>query len=182
MSVENKSYSRFFVESWNELENEFRSGNINPQHENDVVCYLYYAFATKLKKKGWPLYLIRTEDTHNIKSQTLRPDLNLNNRLFVEVKMYPLRSYSSGWERKKVGIEYNVKKLEKYVRYTKSKTSIHVRKPILALWFRKRDRANKLPVEDKLIDSELEKRLETEKERLSNKVLIVYGPRRLGNR
>jgi len=177
MSTDWKSYARFFRESWKELEKEYRNNNINPQHENDVVCYLYYALAKRLKKKGWPLYLIRTEDTRNIKKQTLRPDLNLNDRLFIEVKMYPLRRYQEGWERREKGILYNIQRLEDYVKHTKAETSFRVRKPVLALWFRKRDRDMQLPLEDTLIPEDLKNKLEDEIERYKDTVTIVYGPK-----
>jgi len=177
MSTDWKGYARLFKQCWEELENEFRNNNLNPQHENDVVCYLYYALARKFKKKGWPLYLIRTEDTHNIGKETLRPDLNLNGRLFVEVKMYPLRHYTIGWARRKDGIGYNVWKLEKYVKHTKANTSNLVRRPVLALWFRKHDRDMKLPLEDTLIPDDLHTMLKKEAERYKNKVTILYGPK-----
>jgi hypothetical protein len=177
MSTDWKSYARFFQDSWKELEKEFRRGNLNPQHENDVVCYLYHALAKRLKKKGWPLYYIRTEDTHNIRKQTLRPDLNLNERLFIEVKMYPLRKYRDGWTRRKNSIRYNVRRLEEYVKHTKATTPFRVRKPVLALWFRKRDREMKMPLEDTLIPSDLEKMLDDEAERYKDRITIVYGPK-----
>ena len=177
MSTDWKSYSRFFQDSWSELEDEYRNNNLNPQHENDVVCYLYYALAKRLKMKGWPLYLIRTEDTKYIRKQALRPDLNLNDRLFIEVKMYTLRTYQEGWDRRKRSISYNVKKLEQYVKHTKAKTSIRVRKPVLAIWFKKRDRNMRLPLEETLIPKDLGKKLEGEVQKYKDRVTIVYGPK-----
>jgi len=177
LDTESKSYARLFQESWNELEQEFRRGNVNPQHENDVVCYLYHALAKRFKSKGFPLHLIRTEDTHTIKRQTLRPDLNLNDRLFVEIKMYTLRKYDEGWDRRKDSIRYYVTKLEKYVNYAKLKTSFRVRRPVLGLWFRKRDRMMELPIEALLIPDDLESKLEREKERYKDKATILYGPK-----
>lgn len=177
MSTNWKSYARFFHESWSELEKEYRKNNINPQHENDVVCYLYYAMARKLKKKRWPLHLIRTEDTKYIRKQALRPDLNFNDRLFVEVKMYGLREYGEGWDRRKRNISHTAKKLEKYVRHTRAKTSYRVRKPILAIWFRRRDRNMQLSFEETLIPPDLEKKLDDEVQKYKDRVTIVFGPR-----
>jgi len=178
MSMDWKSYARLFKESWAELEEEFRRNNLNPQHENDVVCYLYYALAKRLKRKRFPLHLIRTEDTHNIRKQMLRPDLNLNDRLFIEIKMYPLREYSRGWERKRSNIRYNVERLKQYVRHAKAKTPVRVRKPVLALWFRKRDKLLELPIEQVLIPEDLEHRIEDEVVKYKDRVTIVYGPKR----
>lgn len=177
MSTDWKGYARLFKQCWRELEDEFRKGNINPQHENDVVCYLYYSLAKKFKEKGWPLYFIRTEDTHNIRKQALRPDLNLNGRLFVEVKTYPLRRYREGWTRRKNGIRANVSRLQGYVRHTRANTPFKVRKPVLALWFKKRDRDMSLPLGDTLIPDDLQEMLEKEAERYKYKVTILYGPK-----
>lgn len=138
MDTEQQSYKRFFYQSWLELETEFQKGNINPQHENDVVCYLYHALAKRFKKKGFPLHFIRTEDTRACKDGQMRPDLNLNDRVFVEVKMYSLRNYRQGWKRRQEGIKYTVDKLKQYVAHQKSNSSAKVRYPILAIWFRKR--------------------------------------------
>jgi hypothetical protein len=92
--------------------------------------------------------------------------------------MYPLRRYYEGWERRKNGIRYNVKRLEDYVKHTKAKTSFRVRKPVLALWFRKPDREMQLPLEDTLISDDLENKLQYEVARYKGRVTIVYGPKR----
>jgi len=178
MSTEGKSYTHFFKESWQELEKQFRREIVNPQQENDVVCYLYHALAKRLQKKGWPLLLIRTEDTRNIRRQLYRPDLNLNDRLFVEVKIYPLRKYGKGWKRRKQNIAYCVNKLEKYVAQVRSSSSVLVRKPVLALWFWKDTHGRNLPVKDRLVGDELERKLGKERERYKDSVIILYGPKR----
>lgn len=160
----------------------FRKGNIDPQHENDVICYLYHALAKRFKKKGFPLYFIRTEDTRNLKGGQMRPDLNLNDRVFVEVKMYPLRDYGRGWKRRQSSIEYNVDKLKQYVARQKSNSSVHVRYPILAIWFRKR-RSKKhttksLLMKNRFISDSLEEQLEKEKNRYKKEATLLYGPRK----
>ena len=173
-----RSYKRFFKESWLELERQFRNELVNPQQENDVVCYLYYALAKRFDKKKLPLSFIRTEDTRYIGRWWLRPDINLNDRLFVEVRMYPLRKYGKGWKRKKQDIAYHVEKLEDYIIEVQSKTSILVRKPVLALWFWKNEEKQEFPIETKLIDNELREKLEKVRERYKERVTIMYGPRR----
>jgi hypothetical protein len=176
-----RSYKRFFHQSWLELEEEFRKGNINPQHENDVVCYLYYALAKRFKKKGFPLYFIRTEDTRNCEDGQMRPDLNLNDRVFVEVKMYSLRNYGQGWKRRQKNIQYTVDKLKQYVTHQKSNSSVLVRFPILAIWFKKRrskSGAVEFDLEDNLITEDLEAKLEKEKKRYSKGATLLYGPRK----
>jgi hypothetical protein len=181
LDTEQKSHKRFLLQSWLELEQEFRKGNINPQHENDVVCYLYHALAKRYKKKGFPLYLIKTEDTYNLRQGPMRPDLNLHDRVFVEVKMYPLRDYKSGWKRKQQGIKYTVDKLTKYVAHQKANSSVLLRYPILALWFYKKERGKNKASENHetlFISDELNTLLEKEKKRYSKKATILYGPRR----
>jgi hypothetical protein len=180
LSTEYKSYKRFFEESWRELEQQFRRGVVNPQQENDVVCYIYHEMAKRLRRKNWLLSYIRTEDTRNIKGEKLRADINLRDRLFVEVRMYELRKYGDkGWGSRKEGIAYHVKKLEKYIaEVRKSTPSIKERIPVLALWFWKREEKKRFPIKTKLIDDELEKKLAIEAERYKNRVTIMYGPRR----
>jgi len=124
------------------------------------------------------LHWIRTEDTRNIRKETLRPDLNLNDRLFIEVKMYPLRKYSQGWERKRNNIRYNVERLERYVKHAKANTPLRVRKPVLALWFRKRDKRMELPIEETLVPDDLEYRIENEVRKYKGRVTILYGPKK----
>jgi hypothetical protein len=181
MNTEYRSYKRFFQESWLELEKGFRKGKINPQQENDVVCFLYHALAKRLEKKNWELYLIRTEDTRHIgRSRVLRADLNLNDRLFIEARMYEPRKYGGkGWKTRKEGISYHVRKLEQYAaEVRKSTPSVKERKPVLALWFWKNERKKRYPIKDKLIDEHLEKKLARERERYKNRVTTIYGPRR----
>jgi hypothetical protein len=165
-----------------ELEEQFRKGNIDPQHENDLVCYLYYALAKRFKKKGLPLHFIRTEDTRNLKEGQMRPDLNLNDRVFVEVKMYPLRDYGRGWKRRQSSIEYYVNKLKQYVAHQKSNSSILVRHPVLAIWFRKR-RSKKgttksLLMKNRFISDSLEEQLKKERNRYKKEATLLYGPRK----
>jgi hypothetical protein len=181
LDSQQQSYKRFFNQSWSELEDEFRKGNINPQHENDVVCYLYYALAKKFKRKGFPLYFIRTEDTRDCRDGQMRPDLNLNDRLFVEVKMYSLRDYREGWKRRQEIIRYTMDKLKQYVTHQKSSSSVKVRIPILAIWFRKPKSKSSVAIldtKDNFITEELEERLEKEKKRYSKGATLLYGPRR----
>jgi len=178
MRTDYRSYKRFFEESWLELEEQFRKEIVNPQQENDVICYLYHALAKRFLKKKWRLSLIRTEDTRHIRRQLLRPDLNLNDLVFVEVKFYPLRNYRKGWMRRRQNIAYYVKKLEEYIADVKSASSINVRRPVLAIWFWKNERKKRFPLEAKLIDDELERKLEKERDRYKDRVTITYGPRR----
>ena len=182
MDTEQQSYKRFFYQSWLELETEFQKGNINPQHENDVVCYLYHALARRFKKKGFPLHFIRTEDTRACEDGQMRPDLNLNDRVFVEVKMYSLRNYRQGWKRRQEGIKYTVDKLKQYVAHQKSNSSAKVRYPILAIWFRKRrtkkDASKPYSIQNCFITKDLEEKLDKEKERYSKGATLLYGPRK----
>jgi hypothetical protein len=182
LDTDQKSYKRLFQQSWLELEKEFRKGNINPRHENDVVCYLYHALAKRFKRKGFPLHRIRTEDTCKLKKGQLRPDLNLDDRVFVEVKRYALRDYGKGWEKKRESIRYYVGKLEQYVAHTRATSSVHVRIPVLAIWFMKReskkDKRKPTQIEDKLINEDLRKMLERERRRYGSKATLVYGPRK----
>lgn len=178
MPMSYRSYKRFFQESWLELEEEFRKENVNPQQENDVVCYLYYALAKRFKKKGLPLYLIRTEDTRYIGRRQLRADINLNDLVFVEVKMYPLRKYGKGWRKKSQNVAYHVRKLEGYKAEVESRTSALVRLPILALWFWKNEEIRTFPLEARLIDDDLNKKLEEVSEKYRDRVTIMYGPRK----
>lgn len=92
--------------------------------------------------------------------------------------MYPLRKYSQGWERKRNNIRYNVERLERYVKHTKANTPVKVRKPVLALWFRKRDKLMELPIEQTLIPEDLEQKIESEVAKYKGRVTIVYGPKR----
>ena len=139
MDTEQKSHKRLLQQSWLELEQEYRKGNINPQHENDVVCYLYRALAKRYKKKGFPLYWIKTEDTYNLKQGPLRPDLNLHDRVFLEVKMYQLRAYKQGWKRKQLVIKYTVDKLKKYVAHQKANSRVLLRYPVMAIGLYKKE-------------------------------------------
>jgi len=177
MSMSYKGYKRLFQESWLELEEQFRNGFVNPQQENDVICYLYHAIAKRFEKKGWALSLIRTEDTRYIRRRRLRPDINLNDRLFVEVKMYPLRKYGKGWKRKMQNIVYHIKKLEEFKVEVESTSSVRVRVPVLALWFWKNEREQTFPFEAKLIGDELREKLEKVSERYKDRATIIYGPR-----
>lgn len=178
MDTDWKSYTRFFNESWAELERKFRNGVIDPQTETDVVCYLYHALAKRFEKKGWPLSVIKTEDTRQIKKQTLIPDLNLNDRLFIEVKIWTLRKYDKGWASRKKAIAYYADKLEEYVTDTKARTSFKVRCPILAIWFWKNPKRKILSFDEKLIHPDLQEKLENERARFQGRINIVYGPRR----
>jgi hypothetical protein len=182
LETEQQSYKRFFCQSWLELEEEFRKGNIDPQHENDVVCFLYYALAKRFKKKRFPLNFIRTEDTRNFEDGQMRPDLNLNDRVFIEVKIYSLRNYGQGWKRRQQSIEHNVDKLKQYVAHQKSNSSVRVRHPILAIWFRKlgakKDADKSYTLEDRFITEDLEGKLEKEKNRYKKDATLLYGPRR----
>jgi hypothetical protein len=70
-----KSYARYLKESWAELEIRFKKGEVNPNQENDVVCFLYYRIAKRLEVKRHREgidYLnfqrIRTEDTIRLKA------------------------------------------------------------------------------------------------------------------
>lgn len=170
-----KSFKRFLQESWLELEVQYAKGNMYPQHENDVVCYLYYALARRFNAKGFPLHWIKTEDTYNLKKGALRPDLNLGDRVFVEVKMYPLREYNSGWKRKQEGIEYTVGKLKQYVAYEKKNSRNLVRQPVIAVWFR--HRRGELGNQPFISDS-LNLKLELERQRINKEATLLFGPRR----
>ena len=177
LDTEQQSYKKFFLQSWLELENQYRKGNIDPQHENDVVCYLYHALAKKFAQKRFPLYFIKTEDTRNLKNGSLRPDLNLNDRLFIEVKLYHLRDYRQGWKRRQEVIEYTVDKLKQYVAYQKSISGVHVREPILAVWFRKRKLAGNTNSGDKyFLNDDLIKKLAAERDRYKGSATILFGP------
>ena len=182
LNIEQKSYKRIFQQSWLELEKEFQNGNVNPRHENDVVCYLYYALANAFKKKGFPLYFIRTEDTINFEEESMRPDLNLNNRVFVEVKMYGLSDYRRGWEKRQQNIEYTADKLRQYVAYQRSTSSVLVRHPILAIWFKKREnstgRSSSYSKNDFFLSEDLEKKLNIEKRKYAKEITLLYGPRK----
>jgi hypothetical protein len=182
LDTDQKSYKRLFQQSWLELEKEFRKGNMNPRHENDIVCYLYHALAKRFKRKGFPLHWIRTEDTRKLRKGQLRPDLNLNDRVFVEVKKYALRDYGKGWKRRQQSIGYNVEKLKQYVAHTKATSSGHVRTPVLAIWFMKseskKDKRKPTQTEDKLINEDLRKMLERERRRYGSKATLIYGPRK----
>jgi len=46
-----KSYARYLRESWEELETRFKNEEINPNKENDVVCFIYYALEKRLEQK-----------------------------------------------------------------------------------------------------------------------------------
>ncbi len=148
-----KCYARYFNESWQELETRFRKGEVNPQQENDVVCFLYYAFAKRLEKKSrceskeWlSLNIIRTEDSILLKNQRCRVDINLNDRLFIEVKIWELRKFTKEHLKKKHdAIKYYMTLLEKYNQYSKKKSlDLGKRKPILAIWFWKKNGTTKL--------------------------------------
>ena len=165
-----------FKESWWELEEQSRKQIVNPQQENDVVCFLYHALAKRLEKKGWPLHLIRTEDTRYIGKRRLRVDINLNDRLFVEVKIYPLGKYSNGWKAKLRNIEYTIGKLEEYKTEVESRTGILVRIPILALWFWKNEDIREYPIKDKLIRNDLLQKLKSVRAQYKGRFTIMYGP------
>ena len=177
MDTYGKSYARFLNESWDELEKDFRKGIVDPQQENDVVCYLYYALANKFRAKGWLLSLIKTEDTKTIRKQKVKPDLNLNDRLFIEVKMWNLRKYGKGWNSRKEWIEYYADKLENYVQDVAAHKSVHVRRPILALWFWKNPKRRITSFEDKLIHQDLEDKLKEEQAKFKDRISILYGPK-----
>lgn len=68
--------------------------------------------------------------------------MNLNDRVYIEVKMYPLRKYRDGWKRRQIGIKNNVDKLRQYVAHQESLPSVHKRTPVLAMWFRRRGAKN----------------------------------------
>jgi hypothetical protein len=176
LDTEQQSYKRLFIQSWSELEIQYRKGNIDPQHENDVVCYLYHALAKRFIKKGFPLHFIKTEDTKTLKNGSLRPDLNLNNHLFIEVKIYPLRNYQKGWASRQDRIEYTVNKLKQYVAHQKQNSRAHVREPVLAIWFKKRIPEDNRNEDRHFVSSELIEKLEEERNRYSGKATILYGP------
>lgn len=174
MDIYQKSFKRFLYESWLELEEEYRKGKVYPRHENDIICYLYHALAKRFNVKGFPLHWIKTEDTYTLKGGQLRPDMNLRDRVFVEVKIYPLREYKEGWKRRQAGIEYTVDKLKQYVDYQKKNSRNLVRQPVLAIWFRKR---GEKPNNRLFIGESLEELLEKEKERYSKEATILFGPK-----
>lgn len=170
-----KSFKKLLLESWLELEGKYCEGQVNPQRENDVVCYLYHALANRFKDKGFPYHWIKTEDTFTLKNGQLRPDLNLRDRVFVEVKIYPLRKFSKGWKKKQENIEDTVNKLLQYVDYQKNNSKLLLRHPALAIWFRKKgEKPN-----SQFIDTSLEDLLKIEKEKYKNEVTILFGPRKI---
>lgn len=111
----------------------------------------------------------------------LRPDLNLNDRVYVEVKMFPLRKYGdNGWKRRQLNMKYNVDKLKQYVAHQESLPSVLKRTPVLAMWFRKRGTKN---VQENssgslFISNELNELLEKERKRYSKEATLLFGPRK----
>lgn len=104
------NYLKYLKESWGELEKRFRSGECYPQQENDVVCYLYHALINRLEEEREYPKEIRTEDHF---SGIGRIDMNIGNRLLVEVKLRRWRTIYSdkGWKRERARIKDLAKKL-----------------------------------------------------------------------
>jgi len=88
-------YWHHLQSSWTELEERFRRGEVEPQQENDVVCYLYHALVKRLEREGKPPKIIRTEDSF---PRIGRADLNIGDRLVIEVKILARQNYAKkGW-------------------------------------------------------------------------------------
>ena len=178
-----KSYARYLKESWEELETRFKKEEVNPDHENDVVCFLYYGIAKRLEEKRrregkdyFNFQRIRTEDTIRLRKQTCRVDINLANRLFVEVKVWNLRNFGIGNLLKKgETIAYYMDLLEKYTRYAEQLyPNSYQRKSVLAIWFRNR-KATK--IEEALVTKEIQDFFEAQKAKYRDKATILYGPK-----
>jgi hypothetical protein len=83
------------------------------------------------------------------------------------------------WAKKRDAIDYYVSLLEKYRRNAKKRyPSIRTRKPILAIWFWKKNGQKTLDIDGLLVDSKLENRLNNERIRHKGKAEIIYGPRK----
>jgi hypothetical protein len=178
-----KSYARYFKESWNELETRFRNGEVNPNQENDVVCFLYYALAKRLKNKrrkegkDWFTFdQIKTEDSISLRNERCRVDINLADRLFIEVKIWSLRDFGiQNLMRKKEIIAFYMDRLAKYSRYAEKKyPNSYQRKSVLAIWFRNRKADD---FNDKLVNERLSDFFESQKRKFREKATIYYGPK-----
>lgn len=105
-------YLNHFNAAWKELEGRFLAGECKPLQENDVVCYLYHALLKRFEKEGIPPRKIKTEDTV---TGIGRLDMNLGNRVLVEVRLLSRKStYSSirSWEKKKQELKELGRKLQ----------------------------------------------------------------------
>ena len=178
-----KSYARYLNESWEELETRFKKGEVNPDHENDVVCFLYYGIAKRLEVKRkreridyFNFKRIRTEDTIRLKKQVCRVDINLANRLFVEVKVWNLRNFGpSNLIRKGEIIAYYMDLLEKYNLHAKKEyPGSYQRKSVLAIWFRNRKASC---IKDALVSDEIKAFFKVQKAKYRDKATILYGPK-----
>ena len=122
---------------------------------------------------------IKTEDTFRTSKQHfLLCDMNINDRLFVEIKMFQLRKFSPvGWKAIWKEIIKERKKLKTYVKVVKAETAFKVRHPVVGVWFWKNDPEDYYVPEQKLIGSDLRGKLENLKNRLKGEnVTLLYGP------
>jgi hypothetical protein len=163
------NYLKHFMAAWEELEDRFQEGECKPLQENDVVCYLYHALLKRLEKEKIPPRKIKTEDTVR---GIGRLDMNVGNRLLVEVRLLSRRStYSSNrsWEKKK----QELKELGSKLQGSKRRLNrANMRKPIVAVWNWKSGPEG--------IDDDLEYKLNLLKTELENEgIYLVYGPRKI---
>jgi hypothetical protein len=165
-------YERALDNAWEKMERLFFSGEFKPKRESDVQAFLYHGLLGRLRRYGIKPINLHTEQTF---PGVGRVDLNVNDRLFIEIKLLSRKySYKSNqwWSRVEI-LEEDARKLKKYVESTKSeKPQLLIRHPVLAIWNRKADNHEG-------ISEDLRKKLDKLKQRMGEQnMVVIYGPKK----
>jgi hypothetical protein len=164
------SYSRDLNAVWKEMEKLFLRGDFRPEQESDVQAYLYHGLLSRLSKDGIRPVEIRTEETFK---GVGRVDLNVNDRLFIEIKLLSRkRRYGTiAWKKKEKSLGHDARKLKGYLRTIRSDApGVHLRQPVQALWNWKASPDG--------LDEDFRRRLEHFRERMRNQgIIVIYGPK-----
>ncbi|MEW6556495.1 MAG: hypothetical protein AB1349_03970 [Elusimicrobiota bacterium] len=154
-------YNKKFRIVWEKLEQCYSKGKIKPQQENDITCYLYHV----LLNDGIQPIKIWTEDTINVGKKKCYIDMNINDRLLVEIRLMKPK-YHTGFSTFAKKIEKLSSKLKKSSRRVKR---CHKRQPIVALWNWKEE-----PI-DKTLTANLKKLKKDLKRKYE--VYLIWGPK-----